>query len=540
MMQDATHEEIRYNWIKRLQAVDPGSDLLQKEAAKFEDLHPDLSVEIERHPSLMVRGTKEESGPPRNTYQLLGKPPSDWVPILNNLTWERDPALTPPDPVIESAATKDPGYVITLAQAMMSPQPMDTPAWPSIISGLCQAQLTREQQSSVLGIMGNPTIQARNGHSIAEHLYGIVKHGGKPYAIEVLDQAETLASSLWNGLQCDIAPAANQSWFHHSTSFYGVGYLPLFWANSAAIRMRHQDQGNLTDACRLSLGAMLNDSTIKGRLAHSAIGTQTAFLLKADQEWTAGNLIPVFASNEDPRCSVTWEGFVRSQHVDDITSQYLGGLMHRNLSAIAEALPTAEDRRFLARCYSTVLCYYAPDPGSWLKDTVDSNLPMAALTQMEIHNRLRQTDAVQQTDWWARWIRDYWRDRQQGTPGPFSADEAVVMWGWASEMPAVYPQVAEMAAGIPLGHVDWIQMEQLLEKFSQLPPAREYPWQTAGLLPVLLAGVEPAQFPTARRIVEPLVNAILDESKYTTDDKAKQELVYRIIHWMQQPSLHQE
>ena len=394
MTQDAAHERLRYNWVKRLQEADPSSDLLQKEAAIIEEQQPDIIPRTGTFPAFRVSQFAADHGLPVDAFQLLDRPPTEWVEVLNDLSRSSPPAMTPPIPVLELAATRNPEFGITLAQAMMTPEPKDTPAWPSIITGLCQAELTREQQSSVLGIMSNPTIQARHGDAIAEHLYGLVKHGGKPYALEVIDQAEHVASSLWTHIECDTPPAQNESWFDHARSYSRVGYLPLFWANAAGIRMRLQGQRNLTDECRESLGTMLGDTTTKGLLAQSAIGAQAAFLLKADEEWTANNLIPVFANNEDPRAPVSWEGFVRAQHVDEITSQYLGGVMHRNLNTIADSLPSAEDQRFLARCYSTILCYYVPDPGSWLKDAVVLGEQMATLTQMEIHNRLRHTDAV--------------------------------------------------------------------------------------------------------------------------------------------------
>ena len=531
MMQDA-RDKVRYDWIKRLQAKDPGSDVLQKEAAIIEEQKSDLIQEAVAPAGLAAGGSAMVRGYLPDTSELLSKPADDWVEDFNNLTWSNPSVMTPPLPTLQSAALQDPAWGITLAEAMMTPEPKDTPAWTYIIDGLSQADLTAEQQASLLDIMRSSTIQARCGDSIAEHLYTIVKHGGKPFAADIIDQAENVASSLWPHIECDTKPEENRSWFDHATSFYGVGYLPLFWANATGIRMRNQGRRGLTDACKESMTAMLNENTTKGFLAQSAIGTQTTFLLKADEQWTTENVLPLFSTYEDPRAVPSWEGFVRAQRVDAVTSEHLGLTMHQQLDAISRMLPAPEDQRNLARCYSAMLCYYAQDPGSWLKETVLSNERMATLTEEEIHNRLRQTNPVQQMDWWHRWIRNYWDDRQNGLPEPFSNDEALVMWSWAAEMPAVYPEVARMAAGTPFGRAEWTDLEPILEKLSELPAAREHPRETAELLSVLLPKAGPDYYQAARRMAEPLFHSILEDASGTSQDLRTQRLIYQLVTWM--------
>ena len=531
MTQDPARERVRYSWIKRLQEAGSDSEVLKKEAAIIEEQQQNLPQDIGTLGGIGITSFAIKPGTMPDLSELLSKPVAEWAEKFNGLIPDGPSDQSPPLRTLESAITHNPEWAISLAEAMLTPAPKDTPAWPSIITGLCQADLTQDQQTSVLDIMGNSIIQAKCGDSIAGHLYDIVKYGGKPFAPDVIEKAETVASSLWDRIQCNTEPTANESWFHHATSGCGVGYLPLFWSSAAGIRMRNQGIDRLTDACRNSLTAMLTEKTTKGLLAQSAIGTQTAFLLKADEQWTAANILPIFDSSDDPRALPSWEGFLRAQKVDDITSQYLGEVMHNRLNTIYQMLPTPEDRRNLAKCYSALLCYYAPDPGSWLKETVLSNGQMAALTEREIHRKLGRSDSVQQQDWWHRWISNYWNDRRSGTPEPFSNEEALLMWGWAAEMPAVYPEAARMAASTPLEQAHWTDIQPLLETLSELPAAKEHPWETAELLSVLLPKTDPDFQQAARRMAEPLYQAILEQTKETVSDQ-HQGILDQVALWM--------
>lgn len=446
MTPDIRQERNQYNWIKWLQDADPDSDLLQREAAIIEDLHPDWTPATNPYQGISIWPMATETGVELNPDSLLSKPASYWAPDLGKIGWQNPQSLTPPIHAIEMAVRRNPTWGIELASEWIQPEPKETPVWGDIINGWNQSDLTEEQQSTVLNIVGDPAIQLKHGDLIADHLYNLVKFGGKPYAYNLLGQAEAVARSLWEHIESDTPPESNESWVEHATSFYGVGYLPLFWTNAASIRIRHQEDFSLNDGCRQSLRKMISQETIQGFLAQSVIAGQTAFLLKADEGWTLENVMPLFEKSSGQQAAAVWEGFAAAQNIDQPTAEYLGSTVHQQLPRIAQSLSTDRDRMNLARCYSSILCYYAADPKLWLKETVRDDDNMAILTTTAIQHRLRQADPVQQKDWWSRWLKDYWQDRILGAPRPLSNTEANELISWAPYLPAVNMEAAQMAA----------------------------------------------------------------------------------------------
>ena len=287
-------EKAQYNWLKGLQAADPTSVLLKQEVAKIEDLHTDWEPSNQPPTAWAMWATNPQAGDEPNPNSLIGKPITEWASQLNNISWRTPRTMTPHLPLVQMTARNNHGWGIELATTMMTPQPKDVPAWEDIILAWNQSDLTESEEMSVLDIIAHPVIQAGHGQLVADHLFNLVKYGGKSYVLNLLDKAEAVAQNLWPHMNVDTPPQQNESWLEHSLNYSSTGYLPLFWANASAIRMHQQTNAGLSESCKRSFSMMLEDHSIRGFLAQSAIASHTAFLLNADERWTQTNVLPLF------------------------------------------------------------------------------------------------------------------------------------------------------------------------------------------------------------------------------------------------------
>ena len=518
-------ERTAYRWLARLQRADPDCDLLKRSIAQIEDRHPDW------HPyppnqSETEDFQSENASYPRSPDELLSMPGDYWADKLAS-SLPHDPAhRTLLSPQTQEAVKRNPSWGIDLARATIDANLIKNPAWYYIITGWDQSDLTESQQSSVLDIIADPQLQSNHGDTIAEHLYKLVRHGGKSYAFKLLHQAESVAKSLWPHMKTDTPPSQPESWVEHAIGYYGVGYLPLFWINAASVRSRHEDRVRLGESCKQSLNQMLQETSTRGFLAQSVITSQTAFLLRADEDWTARYVIPMFKEVDQQRAVAVWEGFLGAQNLNEQTAEHLGQTIHTRLPEISEMMPTTRNRQNLARCYATALCYYALQPSSWMKETagtVDDDI--SALITTQIQYRIRQADQSQQADWWSRWLKSYWTDRNRRVPRPLGESEANALISWTPHLVGAYVEAAELAAGTEIDLIDPLILAELAES----PAAREHPKTTADLLRSLYGKTRAKNLPVEWISVRQLIVDILG-SLEQGESISLQEILSQIEH----------
>ena len=199
--------------------------------------------------------------------------------------------------------------------------------------------------------------------------------------------------------------------------------------------------------------------------------------------------------------------------------------MHERLPEIAEAIPKSLSQN-LYRAYSEILCYYAPDPKPWLKETAKLDLKMAESVEVQIHNRLMQADAVQQQDWWSRWLKGYWTDRNLNTPKPLTKDEAKALISWLPHLPAVYEEAAQIAAETEVTEIDPIFLETLSESQS----AQEHPAQTGKLLTSLYEKKQPETSLISWLPARSLIERIIDSQETVQTKTLLEEMLNEINH----------
>ena len=131
--------------------------------------------------------------------------------------------------------------------------------------------------------------------------------------------------------------------------------------------------------------------------------------------------------------------------------------------------------------YTSLLAYFAENPLEiWIPRLFQcGGKDVGVALTSSISDRLRRLNEATQTEWWQRWLKQYWKNRLQGVPAALGPEETAHMLHWPTHLTEVFPEAVALALKLnptPLDH-GWMIREL---KESNLP--QRHPEEVAQLL----------------------------------------------------------
>lgn len=449
MITDNIAERRRYNLLKALQKSDPQCQILKDEIAPIEEAH-NWEWRDPLLPSLIFVEPRVVPGDPFTPSSLRDRAAEELVSQLIQSQRQHQPAeLVPALGSVQEAARRDFEWGNGIALELERGQHWSEPVWKDIISGWSNGDLQAEQYREMLTWFSKSGVYTYHAGTIAESLHKLVRNGGKPYAPALIDEAEQVALPLWEHLPCDDRMPV-QGWHEAAFSLYQIGYLARFWLDAAAIRTQTSTETTFSPNCIKGLEKIVSDGSRKGDIGAAVLAGQTHFLIWAHQPWTEEVIQPMFTCGGN-RERAAWGGLIEAQNITRQVAQVLGSTFQEKFCELIE-YPANEflSKQLFAKAYTEILCNYVPEPGEWLKETISrSNSQTAALIAQGIEGRLRGSDHEQRRDWWKRWMRQYWRDRNMGSPKRTGTAEGTHMVSWTPHLVEVFAEAVELAEETP-------------------------------------------------------------------------------------------
>ena len=473
-----TTERRRYNLLKALQETAPECEILKDEIAPIEETN-NWEWRNPLLPGLMISEAMVISSDPFTPDSLKETAADEVVSWLMKsdrqaLREEVIPGLWS----VQEMTRQNPQWGDGIARELARQQQWSEPVWKDIISGWRTADLQEEQYRKVLEWFSIPDVYTHHAGDIAESLHALTRNGGKSYAINLIDEAEQVALPLWDHIRCeDKMPV--QGWHEAALNFYQMGYLTTFWLGATAVRTQTAQGERFSPTCMLGLNQIVADDSLKGDLGAAILAGQAEFLWHVDQSWAEETIQPMFTCGGN-RESAAWGGLVEAQNITPKVAQVLGPTFQAKFSALVEQ-PNSEliTKRLFADAYTKILCHYAAEPREWLKETVkNSSNETAELVAEAMKNRIRETDAEQQKDWWEHWVREYWQDRNMGSPKPISPAEGTHMVGWVPHLTEFFAEAVTLAKATPWKGPDI----SLFIEIKRSSAVSKYPGLTTDLL----------------------------------------------------------
>ncbi len=401
---------------------------------------------------------------PWTTENLLSKPAADWLRNLMSFQPKQEPFRPEREGLVHAvgeAAKQEFDWGLDLADALAGTGKWDADLWSGLIRAWSGMDLDEDRHREVLNRLGRVKLYPKHAREIADALKALVEDGGKPYALNLLPQANEIAASLWRHLDRNAQIEGTVGWLNEAINHPG-GVLAEFWLCGLSLWRKHQKPlpKAMNDEYRTVLSGIVLDPTVPGRLGRSVLAGQFAFLLAADEGWTKENLTPLFGNRDNiAEFQAVWDGFLTWGRFNSTVAEYLH-------DAFLEAVPQidsdlANRRNDFVTYYTTMLAYFAADPlETWVPKLLGHGGEEARRRfAFEIASHLSRMDETRQREWWGRWLKRYWENRVQGVPTPLEPGEVETMLGWLPALTAVFPQAVALAVQmpqIPLQHGDVI------------------------------------------------------------------------------------
>ena len=449
MTTDNIVERRRYDLLKALQETDPQCQVLNNEIAPIEEAH-NWNWRDPLLPNLIIGEPMVATGDPFTPGTLRDITAEAFVGQLIQSQRQNQPEeLIPALRSVQEVTRQDFEWGNGVAQELERRQQWSEPVWKDIISGWSNGHLQVEQYREMITWFSKSGVYTHHAGTVAESLHGMARNGGKPYALDLIDEAEQVALPLWDHLQCDDQTPA-QGWHEAAFSNFQIGYLTRFWLDATAIRARTSTGATFSPACITGLNQIVADDSLRGDIGAAVLAGQTDFLLQFQQPWTEAKLQPMFTCGGN-RERAAWGGLIETQNITRQVAQVLGPTFQQKFSELAEqSTNELHTKRLFANAYTRLLCHYAPEPREWLQETIRrTTTHTAALIAQGIESRLREADPEQQRDWWERWIRQYWKDRNMGSPKHTSMAEGTYMVSWTPHLTELFPEAVQLAKETP-------------------------------------------------------------------------------------------
>ena len=348
---------------------------------------------------------------------------------------------------VQEAAKQKFDWGLDLADALAGAGEWTADLWSGLIRAWSGIDLDEDKHRQVLKWLGRIELYPKRSREIAKSLFAVVENGGKPYALNLLPQANAIAVALWEYLDRGERPSGDFDWLTQAIN-HPAGFLTQFWLNSLAIWRRQQEPlpKAMSDEYRTALLGIVQDDTLAGRLGRSFLASQFAFLLAVDEAWTKKNLLPFFyADCGADDFQATWDGFLTWGRLNPNVAEHLNDAFLKAVRRIDTDL--AGRRENFVKFYTTMLVYFAADPlGTWIPNLFQhGGREVRRLFAFKIGRHLDGMKEERQQEWWSRWLKRYWENRLQGVPAPLESGEVEHMLGWLPDLTAVFPEAVALA-----------------------------------------------------------------------------------------------
>ena len=472
-----------FDWLSWLLQAKPDCPLVQAALAPIKTEYPEWRPSD--HPDLTHWiGSADWVGSqsPWSVHQLLAREPREQLDEL--LTFkgsrfngsDRDGLIA----MIREACKQQARWAFALAEVLAERSLWSSDLWPAIIRGWQEAELTLDDWRTVLATTAKPELHAAHAYDVADLLYSIVRDGGKPFALDLLEQANAIALPVWQALEPNERDENIDDWLARAIN-RPAGVIVEFWINGLSLLMRGKSgsERTLPDNYRQWFTMVVQDPTSKGGLGRSLFASQAAFLFSLDEAWARKHIVPLFSDTDPQKFGQAWDGFLVW---GSLYPALVDALMPAFISAVARLDADFPDRRQrFVEFYTALAVFHVADPMQQLLPALFQHGSAEDRIGFASHLGyfLRQMQPAAKQQLWDRWLFRYWQGRQQAIPAALGEAEIRKMLEWLPHLGDSYPMAVSLAIRSPTIR---IEHSHLLYELRKSDLVTRYPMETAELL----------------------------------------------------------
>ncbi len=471
-----------FDWLSWLNLSDPKCVLVQEKLDPIFKAYPEWR--LSKRPDLLHWHSSVFSGPrsPLTVEELLAVPALSRIDELMSFKgdWFDGPDRGGLLSAIQEACKQNISWAFELIEYLKSNSLWDSDIWPSILRGLRDNNLNPEDWETLLLTLESEVLFDSNANEIAGLIYGLVKDGGKPFSLDLLDHANSVALKLWLSLPKESEDGETRDWLSTAIN-RPAGVIVEFWINGLSLlsKTTAQEDRNLPQYYLERFIDVINENSKIGGLGRSVLASQIAFIYSLDKNWTIEHVVPLFSSNDDLKFMQAWDGFLVWGRLND---KLVESMMPTFQPALPRLISANKDRRqrFL-EFYTAIAVFHVDDPRPTFLATLFRLAVADDLTYFSqfIGMYLRQMSSSVRQDLWSRWLKDYWEARLNSIPKNLIESESRNMLDWVLYLEEQFVEAVELAIRLPINK---IQHSQLLHGLEKSDLVTKFPDATAELL----------------------------------------------------------
>lgn len=470
----------QFEWLSWLDAADPNNPLVAPKLRKLQRANPGWVAS--EHPDLLVYSSSGlvSAESPWTADQLRQQAPREILPELLRAQPRSEFGIDRHGLVqaVFDAARLYPTWGIALGDELIRSQHWDTDLWQGLFRAWTSRETAAEVQADILSRMEQPVLLARFSREMADILLSIAQSDALSEAM--LNSANSVAERLWPVAQPTIASRSSE-WLQVALN-QTPGILGQFWLHSLSLRRKlpGYEAGPLKGPYLRALTSIARDPSDNARMARSVLAGNLAFLLNVDTNWTRTELLPHFAfTHGEADFQAAWDGFSYWGRLNPSVADALQDLFFAAISYFDSSLESQRER--LIDRFTSLVRFFISEPlTSWIPELFrrcgDEGRRSFA---HDVTNHLRGLEDAKQTEWWTRWLREYWSNRLVGVPEPLDEAEVEIMLGWMPHLTAVFDEATDLAIQMPKLPV---KHALLFHELDERELATKFPESTAKLV----------------------------------------------------------
>lgn len=471
-----------FEWLAWLERADATCPIVQVALAPIKAKYSEWR--LSERPDLTHYVTSGWIGPrsPWTVDELLSKPPIDQ---LHNLLSFKGELFDGPDrsgliATVQDACKQKYVWGFELAEALRECEVWASDIWPAIFRGFQGGDLVFKEWQAVLELISKPQLFSVHVRHVANLLFSLVRDKGKPFALDLLEQANTIALNCWNMLAPENDAKEIDDWLSRAIN-RPAGVIVQFWVHGLSLRMRGRTGADwkLPDNYRKWFTMVVDSPTTNGGFGRSILASQTGFLFGLDEAWTRHYLVPLFSNAQRVIFDQTWDGFLTWGHLYPT-------LVDALLPAFVEALPRLDEdlsrrRQRFTEFYTALVVFHVSDPRAELLPALFKYCSPEDRRSFAVHLGyfLKNMDPVNRQQLWARWLYDYWLGRLQAIPIALDEVEIRAMLEWLPALGEAFPEAVSLAITFPPIPVDHAHF---LYQLKESDLVTNFPIDTAELI----------------------------------------------------------
>lgn len=419
---------------------------------------------------------------PWSVEQLLASEPHEQIEDLLTFNERR---FNEPDRnglilAVREACQQKKSWGFTLAEVLIERSLWTSDLWPSVIGGLKDSDIAVDGWHSLLQIAVHPELHTAHPDEVASMLDTLVRDGGKPFALELLDDANVIALPVWGRLEHYEQDENIDDWLSRAIN-RPAGKIVEFWINGLSLFLRNKSGSEriLPENYRQWFKMVLQDPTSKGGMGRCLLASRTAFLFNLDETWTRHHILPLFLEVDRQKFAQAWDGFLVWGRLYPALVEELVPAFIYAIQPTRELLPK-QSHRFV-EFYTALSVIHVTDPLQQLlpalfqHGTLDDRIGFAS--HLGYFLRQMQPDAKQLL--WDRWLRVYWQSRLQGILAVLDEAEIRRMLEWLPYLEDSFPSAVALTVRAPMFPIESCS---LLYTLRDSDLVTRYPEDTAELL----------------------------------------------------------